>query len=149
MWSSCDFMMKRHITFEQRLGNGNISVLRTVPSCLAINRNALLCDCCRFVQQMAYYRTIYLPSHMDITRSATETQKNVLKPQGHCYNKQTGHNPPVEVCMWPNVNNVVSSCSHPFHLQFMTGCSKLCMKLNYTDVCSYFCPVSFVCMSVF
>ena len=83
-----------------------------------------------------------------VTCVATETQKNVLKPQGHCYNKQTGHNPPVEVCMWPNVNNVVSSCSHPFHLQFMTGCSKLCMKLNYTYVCSYFSPVSFVCTSV-
>ena len=48
------------------------------------------------MQRVAHYGTVRLTSNMDITRVtcvATETQKNVLKPQGHRYNKQTGHNP--------------------------------------------------------
>ena len=68
-WYSCDFKRKRHITFEQTLGNGNIGLLRAARSCLTVNRNDSLCDCCRFVQRVVHNRTVRLPSHTDITCS--------------------------------------------------------------------------------
>ena len=53
-----------------------------------------LCNEWRIIVQFIWQ--VARTSHA-VTCFATETQKNALKPQGHCYNKQTGHNPHVKV----------------------------------------------------
>ena len=80
-WYSRFFKRKRHNTFEQILGNGNVSLLRPARSYLAMNRKDSLCDYCRCATNGAATYSLFSKSHGHHTQSHASHVGHVLCKQ--------------------------------------------------------------------
>ena len=73
-WYPCA-LRKRHITFEQRLGNGNVSLLRAMHSCLIVNRFSLQL-LKNYATSAALLYNLFAKSHGHHTQSHALPQKH-------------------------------------------------------------------------